>query len=194
MNNKCPITGKFCEHYKFYKITDLDKGKVNNFNVCESCVDKLDLIKELKDIKEDICEFCGMTLQELAKSGHMGCAKCYNKFENPLIFSLEKLQKIPIKEPKELKHVGRVPYSWKKKKAQENPPEDFLKELNNKLKEYCSEEHYEKASEIKNFIIAFESYVENYKENLSDEEQLILIREQMTEFILNFRESLEEER
>lgn len=194
MNDKCPITGKFCEYYKFYKITDIKKNKVNNFNICEICVDKLELIKELKDIKEDVCEFCGLTLQKLAKSGRLGCAKCYNKFENPLMFSLEKLQKLPTKEPKELKHVGRVPYTWKKKKAEETLPEDFLKELGDKLNKYCSEEQYEKAAEIKNFIIAFKSYMENYKENLSDEEQLILIREQMTEFILNFRDSLEEER
>lgn len=193
MDKICPITGNSCTNCKAYHVVDVEKNKsTRNFNVCYDCLPNINGKFDLQQT-QDCCDFCGITLEELLKNSKMGCSNCYDKYEKPLILSLEKLQKIPNKEKKELKHVGSVPYLWKMQQANETDPEKFLLELRKKLISYVEEEKYEKANDLKHKIKAFECYLKKADEFKKDEEQSVLIKKQIAEFIYLFRESELEE-
>jgi protein-arginine kinase activator protein McsA len=194
MDNKiCPITGNTCTNCKAYHVVDVEKNKsTKHFNVCCDCLPNINTKFELY-IPQDCCDFCGTTIEELLKHSKMGCSNCYDKYEKPLILNLEKLQKIPNKGKKELKHVGSIPYLWKMQQAENTDPNKFLLELKQKLMICIKEEKYEKAKDLKDKIKAFEFYLKKVDEFKNDEEQCALINKQIAEFIYLFRESELEE-
>jgi|LakMenEpi03Aug12_release.lakeMendotaPanAssembly.Ray.scaffolds.fasta_scaffold114656_4 protein-arginine kinase activator protein McsA len=190
MNNLCPITGKVCQSSKCYHVVDIEKKEIKCFDICFDCLDNIDCAKK---IQADCCEFCGMTIEELLKKSRMGCAHCYNKFEQPLLFSLEKLQRLPKKETNQpIKHVGHVPYLWKMQQAENTPPDKFILELKQKLAICVKYEDYKRAQDLKNKIRVFEFFIKKIDEFNHDEEQCELIKKQMAEFIYNFREEEKE--
>jgi len=208
----CPITGKACMKYKAFHVTNIKNNEVSISNVCEDCLSQISnfdgkilettrtsetcsapaetkLIEEKQNNSQSLyCEFCKLTLEELLNKSRLGCEKCYQVFEKPLIIAFEKLQRNPQLIKKELKHVGSVPSQWKKKQAQETEPKKFLLELKQKLALFSREEKYEKCKEIKDCIYAFESLLKNIDEFKKDCEQQVLIRNQISEFIYFFRE------
>jgi protein-arginine kinase activator protein McsA len=163
-------------------VTNLKNNNFQSFSVCEECVN------ELND-NNNSCEFCGMTLEELIKYSRMGCANCYSKFEKFLLINLEKLQK--SSPGVELKHVGKIPYSWKKQQSDNLDPRKFLLELKQKLALSINKENYDKSLELKNKIFAFENLVNKIEENKSNFEQVALIKKQISDFIFLFREQEE---
>ena len=192
--DRCPLDGKPCSNCKSYHIVNLEKDKVQDVDICLECLSNLknsDLKIENNNV--DCCDFCGMTIEELLKYSKMGCSKCYNKYEKPLVFSLEKLQKLPKKDKKELRHVGKAPYLWKMQQAENTDPIKFLLELKQKLVIFIKYEKYEKASDIRNKIKAFEHFIKKVDEFKEDLEQCELIKKQIAEFIYLFRESELEE-
>lgn len=193
MNNKCPVTGKNCDNYKCFHITNLKNDNLQSFSVCEECLNQLNNneinVNNQAVVSDNLCEFCGMTLEELLKHSRMGCVNCYFKFEKFLLINLEKLQKSTLNV--ELKHVGRVPYSWKKQKAENLDPKKFLLELKQKLALSINKENYNKSLELKNKIFAFEKLIKKIEENKSDSEQVALIKKQISDFIFLFREQEE---
>ena len=191
MSNLCPITGKTCCCPKLYNVITVKKNKkTQEISVCLDCLSNLESYDGESKI-QDACGFCGMTLDELLKHSKMGCANCYEKFEKPFVFSLEKLQRVPNKNKNEIKHIGNVPYLWKMQKAESTDPKKFLLELKQKLLLSIKYENYKKAQELKNKITAFESFLRKIDEFKQDEQQTNLIKKQMFEFIYYVRESEE---
>lgn len=195
----CPITGKICEKYQAFKVTSLKENKIEYFSVCEDCLDQIkenpsqeqqETPKIAKE-KNIFCFNCGLTFEKLIQKSRLGCAECYSYFEKPLIIAFEKLQKIrnhPKNKNNELKHVGKIPYLFRKKQAQQKDPNVFLEELKEKQKNIIKEENYEMAKEIKLMIMGFESLIRNYNDNKNIPDQQKLIRDQISEFIFNYQE------
>lgn len=188
MSNLCPITGKPCCCPKLYNVVSIKNKKIEDIKICIDCLPNLETYDGESKI-QDCCDFCGMTLDELLQHSKMGCSRCYEKFEKPFIFSLEKLQRIPNREKKEIKHVGSVPYLWKMQKAENTDPKKFLLELKQKLAISIRREKYKKSQDLKYKIIAFESFLKKIDEFKNDEQQVNLIKKQVYEFIYLFRES-----
>lgn len=198
----CPLTGKVCMKHKAFHVTNIKNNDVGVVNICEDCLSQIKDLKELEEKKEEkvennensyYCEFCKLTIEELLKNSRLGCEKCYEVFEKPLILAFDKLQRTPDLVKKELKHVGSIPSQWKKKQARETDPKKFLLELKQKLILSIKDEKYEKSKKFKDAIYAFECYLGKIDEFKNDEEQKNLILEQVFEFIYKFREKELEE-
>lgn len=203
---KCPISGKPCVKYKAFHITDIKDQKINTLNVCEDCIANVEFANIINDDDKIIekndsklneprpddskllktCSFCGLTLDELLKKSRFGCAKCYDVFDKFLTVAIEKLQQLP--PGKELTHVGRVPTQWKKNQIRQIDPKKFLLELKQKLALAVKNENFNKAKEIKEYIFAFESFMNKLEEYKNDQEQQSLILDQIYEFIYNAKE------
>jgi protein-arginine kinase activator protein McsA len=195
--NKCPISGKVCLKFKAFSVTNLNKDKVDSMAICEDCLHKIDeknIIQNTADEKEKspesaiCCKNCGLSLEDLLNKSKLGCKECYDFFEKPLIIAFEKLQRVPTRENKELKHTGTVPYLWKKEQASQVEPKKFLLELKQKMALSIKEENFKLSAELKKIIAGFESLLKKLDEFKNDSDQYELIRNQISEFILLFRE------
>ena len=195
--NKCPITGKTCLKFKAFSVTNVQNNKADSLAICEDCLHQIDdknIIKcpvvenEPKPEAKICCPSCGLSLEELLKKSRLGCKECYDFFQKPLIIAFEKLQRTPSVKEKELKHVGKVPVSWKKKQAEETDPKKFILELKQKMALSIRSEDYRLAGELKNIIKGFEALVIKLDSFENDQEQKALIKNQISDFIFLFRE------
>ena len=193
--NKCPITGKTCLKFKAFSVTNVRNNKADSSAICEDCLHQIDDKNIIKQEFESsnpeskiCCPSCGLSLEELLKKSRLGCEQCYDFFQKPLIIAFEKLQKNPSVKEKELKHVGSVPTSWKKKQAEETDPKKFILELKQKLALSIKSEDYRLAGELKNIIKGFEALVIKLDLFENDQEQKALIKNQISDFIFLFRE------
>lgn len=98
----------------------------------------------------DRCTYCGTTLNDIIRSGKVGCAHCYDKFERRLTPSIEKLHG-------RTKHVGKqVTYSEEpeEEEAAQEPPKETVESLKADLKKAVEEQRFEDAIIIRDKIKA----------------------------------------
>jgi len=95
--------------------------------------------------QEKKCE-CGTTFSKIAKTGLVGCEKCYETFKNELASSLRKMHGNVRHKPRELKKTATV-----------LSPEDEVKQLKNKMAQAIKEENFEEAARLRDEIKARES-------------------------------------
>lgn len=89
----------------------------------------------------DRCNYCGSSFNDIANSGKVGCANCYEKFEDRLAPSIEKLHG-------RTKHIGKnVSYEVEE---EEKPNE--LTELKQELKKAIQEQRFEDAAVLRDKI------------------------------------------
>ena len=101
------------------------------------------------------CNKCGMTYDEFANSGKLGCANCYDVFKDRIDPVLKNIQGSN-------RHIGRNSkfvdkendeYNINKEKVEkDNEENDKLKKLNEDLKQAIKEERYEEAAKIRDEI------------------------------------------
>lgn len=91
----------------------------------------------------DRCTYCGTVFPDIVKSGKVGCAHCYERFEDRLAPSIEKLHG-------RAKHVGKS-ITYTEVPEQENPlsEEDTLKAA---LKAAIQEQRFEDAAVLRDKI------------------------------------------
>jgi protein arginine kinase activator len=90
------------------------------------------------------CPTCGITLNEVSKSGMMGCADCYETFRDYLRRLLPRISGNKV-------HDGKVPH------AAEKPAEDELPSLKKRLEEAIKTENFEEATVLRDKIRALEA-------------------------------------
>jgi len=95
------------------------------------------------------CPSCGMTLEELQRHGRVGCARCYEAFQEHLDQHLERLH--GSKE-----HVGRLPGISEGELARRQRVSD----LRGALELAVREEDYERAATLRDELAALETEVE----------------------------------
>lgn len=182
---KCPLTGEVCLKSKSFQVTEIKNNKYECFNICDDCFYNLD---KQKEILQNVCPFCNISLEELVENSRIGCAKCYEIFEEPIKIALERIQDNPDNQQEEIHHVGKVPNTWKKKTAAETDHNKFLLKIKQKLAICIKDENYELANQLKYMIKGFEALIEKLKEFENDLEQKELIKNQISEFIYLFNE------
>ncbi len=91
------------------------------------------------------CPQCGAAFSEIAESGKLGCAACYETFAEELAPSLQRMHG-------RTKHVGRTPYT--RRPADERA--ERLNRLKSQLAEAVAAEAFEKAASLRDEIKALE--------------------------------------
>ena len=110
------------------------------------------MFNELKTLK---CDNCGYTFEDIAHTGKVGCANCYDVFQDRLEPIIRRIQSSNH-------HVGRLGKIIDKKidekqhKAnrtnKEVTPEEKLEILKEDLKQAIKEERYEDAAKLRDEI------------------------------------------
>lgn len=94
------------------------------------------------------CPTCGTSFEEIARTGLMGCADCYNQFRHRLAPTIEKLHG-------RAEHVGKRPAGAKTAPAQAEPA-DELAALKQALAQAVEAQEYERAATLRDEIRAKE--------------------------------------
>lgn len=160
-------------------------GRKKELNLCEECSQKLGIGKMdfsmpidfssffggfmdnlldpefkpmLETLKSAKCESCGYTFEDIANTGKLGCANCYETFENRLDPIIKKIQGANT-------HVGRIGKILDNKitnktenikESDKNGKETKLEKLQKELKKAIKEERYEDAAKLRDEIKKFE--------------------------------------
>ena len=147
-------------------------GEKRSHRLCHPCAEKLGLISKSKStsetfsplfapgatlfdeifgfagqgVKAKVCEGCGATWQEIAKSGKVGCPLCYTTFDAELEHSIRSIHG-------NVTHAGRAPaarlVALEKKKRMVN--------LKSALKTAIEAENVEEAARLRDEIRAMEN-------------------------------------
>ncbi len=97
---------------------------------------------------ETVCPECGATAADIAKTGQVGCARCYQIFSNLLAPYLAKLYGKAV-------HTGRKPLSYKPSQPPVNSHNSVNEEINRLLRlqaEAIRQERFEDAARIRDEI------------------------------------------
>lgn len=101
----------------------------------------------------DRCQTCGSSFNDIVQSGRMGCADCYDKFEDKLEPSLRKIHG-------KTKHIGKfVSYSEENEKSEDigdkkeqASEKSELESLQEQMKAAINEQRFEDAAVIRDKI------------------------------------------
>lgn len=93
----------------------------------------------MEDAPHATCATCGMTMQELRDLGRLGCADCYQAFEDPLRQLLRRLHGSTT-------HVGE---RYRPPGAEVEPPMAQAAELREQLRVAIETENFELAAELR---------------------------------------------
>lgn len=140
-------------------------GEVREMNLCAYCASVMgygsvfgglgglvgSLLEEQrvqeKKKEEKRCPCCGATFEEIAESGKMGCAACYETFAEQLAPSLHKMHG-------KTGHVGKTPAA--PETPVPDPGTDRLAQLKKDLAAAVSAEEFERAAALRDQIKAME--------------------------------------
>lgn len=140
-------------------VTKVTNGKKTETRLCSQCAGETEglyfntdmsiqtILAGLLDtsLKESqvqaSCKQCGMTYQELKKTGKLGCESCYKVFEPYLNATLKKLNGAAI-------HIGKIPKINKGKLIRRRKMDELKAELQKAIKN----EEYEIAATLRDEI------------------------------------------
>ena len=146
-------------------------GELKEYDLCAECARKLGYTGFFTDFDNDFagllgsffgnalpartqatrCEFCGSTYAEIAKTGHVGCAHCYELFADRLYPSIRRIHGNTT-------HCGK---NSKTAKAQSQKPaptrEEKIASLKKELDKAVSEQNFERAAELRDQINGMEA-------------------------------------
>lgn len=100
------------------------------------------------------CESCKMTFPQFAKVGRFGCSNCYPTFEKQLTPILKRLHS------GNTSHTGKIP----KRIGGTFHIRKEIEQLKQKLKDFISQEEFERAAETRDQIRALERKVSGHRE------------------------------
>ncbi len=159
-----------CQHCNHNEATTHIKknvnGNVTEMHLCSDCARELGVMEELSPESFfndtffgnflgagvpamnilsgiDHCEYCGSTFNDIVKSGRVGCANCYSKFE-------DRLQPTITKKHGIAKHIGKNVTYTEEKEAE--PEISELDKLKNDLKLAIKEQRFEDAAVLRDKI------------------------------------------
>ncbi len=96
----------------------------------------------------DSCSSCGTTVSDIINSGRVGCADCYDKFEDRLMPSIEKLHG-------KTKHIGKNVTYTTTTNSDDEVPKNSIETLKEELKKAVQEQRFEDAAVLRDKIKGF---------------------------------------
>lgn len=97
--------------------------------------------RRISDGGRKVCPLCGSTLSDIASSGKVGCAKCYETFRSELEPTIARIHG-------RVKHAGRAPKEFKVK----NEIQNKLEKLNEELRAAIEKQEFEEAAKLRDEI------------------------------------------
>ncbi|MDR2647410.1 MAG: UvrB/UvrC motif-containing protein [Oscillospiraceae bacterium] len=104
--------------------------------------------RQKHEASAETCAFCGMSLREIQKSGHMGCPICYETFRDAIAPTLRKLHGAA-------QHRGKTP-AHAQAASHQNTIAAQIEDLRAKIAEAVAAENYEEAARLKAEILRLE--------------------------------------
>lgn len=105
-----------------------------------------DAIFSLGDSRMARCEKCGSSFDDIIKSGKVGCADCYRKFNKELLPSIQRIHG-------KVKHSGGIPeIALDPITPKELTAEEKLQQLEDELNKAVAEQNFEQAAIIRDKI------------------------------------------
>ncbi len=163
---KCQKCGK---NQATTHIKTVTNGEYAQYELCSQCAKEMGYTNIFSDMENEFssllgsffgnalparsqatrCETCGSTYNEIAKSGHVGCANCYDIFGEQLMPSIRRMHGNTT-------HCGKVPHSIEYTEVQDVTEEDTkISEIDNlkeQLQNAVKEQNFEKAAELRDKI------------------------------------------
>lgn len=146
-------------------VKTIINGEFKEYDLCSDCAKKMGYTNVFSDMEDEFsnflgsffgnvlpartqatrCEFCGTTYPEIAKTGHVGCAKCYDVFADELYPSIRRIHGNTTHCGKNSKRAENA----KAEKPVEQTKEDKIKALKAELDKAVKEQNFEHAAELR---------------------------------------------
>ncbi len=146
-------------------VKSVVNGEYTEYMLCSDCAKEMGYSNLFTDMQQDFnsilgsffsnalpahsqtrrCEVCGSTYHEIAKSGQVGCANCYDVFLNELMPSIRRIHGNTT-------HCGKKPVVATQKLEQKADKNQTIKELKAQLDEAVSEQNFELAAKLRDKI------------------------------------------
>lgn len=147
-------------------IKTILNGELKEFNLCSECAQKhgygsffggigFDLDKLFGSFMDSIgpsktrkrCQCCGSSFEDIAKTGKVGCAECYNVFYEELLPSVQRIHG-------RTSHTGKLAHSA----GTEVKVKNEIAKLQTELEKAIKAQEFEKAAELRDKIRELEKY------------------------------------
>ena len=139
-------------------VKTIINGEFKEYDLCSDCAKKMGYTNVFSDMEDEFsnflgsffgnvlpartqatrCEFCGTTYPEIAKTGHVGCAKCYDVFADELYPSIRRIHGNTAHCGKNSKRAENA----KAEKPVEQTKEDKIKALKAELDKAVKEQNF----------------------------------------------------
>ena len=148
-------------------VKTIINGEFREYDLCSECARKLGYTNAFADFGSDFsgllgsfftnvlpartqatrCEFCGSTYPEIAKTGRVGCAHCYEVFADRLYPSIRRMHGNTT-------HCGKNSGRQEAKEAKpaEMTKEEKIADMKRQLDEAVREQNFERAAELRESI------------------------------------------
>ncbi|MEE0872217.1 MAG: UvrB/UvrC motif-containing protein [Ruminococcus sp.] len=145
-------------------------GEFKEYDLCSDCAHKMGYTNMFADFDSEFsgllgsffgnvlpartqatrCEFCGSSYPEIAKTGMVGCARCYDLFADRLLPSIRRIhgntthcgKNSPSAKEEKIRQAGSKPASREEK----------LSALKQELDAAVKEQNFERAAELRDQI------------------------------------------
>ncbi len=154
-------------------VKTIINGEFKEYDLCSDCAKKMGYTNVFSDMEDEFsnflgsffgnvlpaktqasrCEFCGSTYPEIAKTGHVGCARCYDVFADELYPSIRRIHGNTTHCGKNSKRAEKA----KAEKPAEQTKEDKIKSLKAELDKAVKEQNFEHAAELRDKIKEMEA-------------------------------------
>lgn len=157
-------------------IKTILNGELKEFNLCPECASKLgygsffgnfgfDLDKLFGSFLESSergskrCSFCGSSFEDIAKSGKIGCAHCYEQFYDDLLPSIRRIH-------------GRTSHTGKLARSAGNEVRirNEITQCRSELEKAIKTQEFEKAAELRDRIKELEKSMQEEKASANGKE------------------------
>ncbi len=154
-------------------IKTILNGELKEFNLCPECAAKLgygsffgnfgfDLDKLFGSFMEGFgttktskrCKFCGSSFEDIAKSGKVGCAQCYDEFYDELLPSIQRIHG-------RTSHAGKLARSA----GAEVKIKNEMSQCRYELEQAVKAQEFEKAAELRDRIRELEKGLNETNDN-----------------------------
>lgn len=160
-----------CQHCKKNEATTVVKtminGKYAEYRLCPECAHELGYDTMFPDFASDFggllssffsnalpaisgaahCDTCGSTLNDIKRTGKVGCANCYDTFFSELMPTIRSVHG-------NTEHKGKRPGAIEYTVNEEEP--DKIAQLKEQLKKAIEDENFERAAQLRDEIKGLE--------------------------------------
>lgn len=148
-------------------VKTIINGEFKEYDLCSECARKMGYTNVFADMENEFsgflgsfftnvlpartqatrCEFCGSTYPEIAKTGQVGCAHCYELFADQLYPSIRRIHGNTA-------HCGKNSgmASKEAEKPEELTKEETVNQLRQQLDSAVKEQNFELAAELRDKI------------------------------------------